>query len=86
MAEEIKKEKTEEELKRKHDRDIHARYYEKLKDIKVRIPLEYFDKVKACADAKNISVNALIISLLEKEIDEKILTIREKNKLENDNK
>lgn len=57
-------------------------YMEKLQDIKVRVPKEYYDKIKVCADRKNLSINKLVISLLENEIGEKILSIREKKKLE----
>lgn len=59
-------------------------YMEKLQDIKVRVPKEYFDKIKNHAESKNLSINKLVISLLEKEIGEEILTIREKNKLKKD--
>ena len=57
-------------------------YMEKLQDIKVRVPKEYYDKIKSYAESKGLSINKLVISLLEKEIGEKILSIREKNKLE----
>lgn len=57
-------------------------YMEKLQDIKIRVPKEYYDKIKSCAEAKGLSINKLVISLLEDEIGEKILSIREKNKLE----
>ena len=52
-------------------------YMEKLQDIKVRVPKEYYNKIKLCAEEKEMSINKLIISLLEKEIGEKIITIRE---------
>lgn len=52
-------------------------YMEKLQDIKVRVPKEYYNKIKLCAEEKEMSINKLIISLLEKEIGEKIVTIRE---------
>ena len=57
-------------------------YMEKLQDIKVRIPKEYYDKIKSYAVSKGLSINKLIISLLENEIGEKILSIREKNRIE----
>ena len=53
-------------------------------DIKVRVPKKYYDKIKSCAVSKGLSINKLVISLLENEIGEKILSIREKNKLEKD--
>ena len=63
-------------------KDSQDAYMEKLQDIKVRIPKEYYDKIKECADKKGLSINKLVISLLENEIGERILSIREKNKLE----
>jgi hypothetical protein len=57
-------------------------YMEKMQDIKVRVPKEYYDKIKLCAENKGTSINKLVISLLEGEIGEKILSIRERNKLE----
>ena len=62
-------------------KDSQDAYMEKLQDIKVRVPKEYYDKIKECAESKGMSINKLVISLLEKEIVEKILSIREKNKL-----
>lgn len=53
---------------------------EKLQDIKVRVPKEYYDKIKSCAESKGLSINKLVISLLENEIGEK-LSIREKTNL-----
>lgn len=63
-------------------KDSQDAYMEKLQDIKVRVPVEYYDKIKACANEKGLSINKLVISLLENEIGEKILSIREKNKIE----
>ena len=63
-------------------KDSQDAYMEKLQDIKVRVPKEYYDKIKSYAESKDLSINKLVISLLEKEIGEKILSIREKNKLE----
>lgn len=57
-------------------------YMKKVKDIKLRVPEEYLEKIQNHAKKKGLSVNKLIISLLEEEIGEKIVTIREKNKLE----
>ena len=62
-------------------KDSQDAYMEKLQDIKVRVPKEYYDKIKECAESKGMSINKLVISLLEKKIGEKILSIREKNKL-----
>ncbi len=63
-------------------KDSQDAYMEKLQDIKVRVPKEYYDKIKACAEGKGLSINKLVISLLEEEIGERILSIREKNKME----
>lgn len=65
-------------------KDSQDAYMEKIQDIKVRVPKEYYDKIKSCAESKGLSINKLVISLLENEIGEKILSIREKNKLEKD--
>lgn len=65
-------------------KDSQDTYMEKIQDIKVRVPKEYYDKIKFCAEAKGLSINKLVISLLENEIGEKILSIREKNKIEKD--
>ena len=65
-------------------KDSQDAYMEKLQDIKVRVPKEYYDKIKSYAESKGLSINKLVISLLENEIGEKILSIREKNKLEKD--
>lgn len=63
-------------------KDSQDAYMEKLQDIKVRVPKEYYDKIKSRAEKKGISINKLVISLLEDEIGERILSIREKNKIE----
>ena len=63
-------------------KDSQDAYMEKLQDIKVRVPKEYYDKIKSYADSKGLSINKLVISLLEKELGERIITIREQNKLE----
>ncbi len=62
-------------------KDSQDAYMEKIQDIKVRVPKEYFDKIKTHATSKGLSINKLVISLLEKEIGERILSIMEKNKL-----
>lgn len=67
-------------------KDSQDAYMEKLQDIKVRVPKEYYDKIKDCAESKGLSINKLVISLLEEEIGEKILSIREQNKMKNGNK
>ncbi len=64
-----------EDSKQKDSQDA---YMEKLQDIEIRVPKEYYDKIKSCAESKGLSINKLVISLLEKEIDKKILSIRKK--------
>ena len=65
-------------------KDNQDAFMEKLKDIKVRVSKEYYDKIKSCAESKGLSINKLVIPLLEEEIGERILSIREKNKMENE--
>ena len=67
-------------------KDSQDAYMEKLQDIKVRVPKEYYDKIKSCAEAKGLSINKLVILLLEGEIGEKILSIREKNRMDKESK
>lgn len=57
-------------------------YMEKLQDIKVRVPKQYFDVIKEYAESKGTSINKLIISLLEKEIGTEFISIREQNKID----
>jgi hypothetical protein len=52
----------------------------KIKDIKLRVPEEYLEPIKEYAKSKGMSVNQLVISLLEKEMGIDIVTIREQNK------
>lgn len=61
------------------------KYMKKIKDIKLRVPEEYLDPIKQHAKAKGMSVNQLIISLLEKDMGIDIVTIREQNKQNKEN-
>lgn len=56
--------------RQKESQDI---YMEKLQDIKVRVPKEYYDKIKSHVEAKSLSINKLVISLLEQELGGKNL-------------
>ena len=56
------------------------KYMEKIKDIKLRVPEEYLEPIKQHAKSKGMSVNQLIISLLEKDMGISIMSIREQNK------
>lgn len=47
-----------------------AKYREKLDDIKVRVPKGKREVYKAYAESKGKSLNALIIELLEKDMQE----------------
>ena len=53
---------------------------QKIKDIKLRVPEEYLEPIKEHAKSKGMSVNQLVISLLEKDMGMDIVTIREQNK------
>lgn len=68
-------------------KDSLKEYMKKIKDIKLRVPEEYLQPIKDHAKSKGMSVNQLIISLLEKDMGMDILTVREQNKQnkENDN-
>jgi predicted DNA binding CopG/RHH family protein len=61
-------------------KDSLKEYMKKIKDIKLRVPEEYLEPIKSYAKSKGMSVNQLIISLLEKEMGIDIVTIREQNK------
>lgn len=55
-------------------------YMKKIKDIKLRVPEEYLQLIKKHAEKKGMSINQLVISLLEKDMEIEIVTIREQNK------
>ena len=61
-------------------KDSLKKYMEKIKDIKLRVPEEYLEPIKAHAKSKGMSVNQLVISLLEKDMGVDIMTVREQNK------
>jgi predicted DNA binding CopG/RHH family protein len=61
-------------------KDSLKEYMKKIKDIKLRVPEEYLEPIKEYAKSKGMSVNQLVISLLEKEMGIDIVTIREQNK------
>lgn len=61
-------------------KDSLKEYMKKIKDIKLRVPEEYLEPIKEHAKKKGMSVNQLIISLLEKDMEMDIVTIREQNK------
>ena len=55
----------------------------KIKDIKLRVPEEYLQPIKDHAKSKGMSMNQLVISLLEKDMGIDIVTVREQNKQNN---
>lgn len=61
-------------------KDSLKKYMEKIKDIKLRVPEEYLEPIKQHAKSKGMSVNQLIISLLERDMGISIMSIREQNK------
>ena len=66
-------------------KDSLKEYMKKIKDIKLRVPEEYLQPIKDHAKSKGVSVNQLIISLLEKDMGMDILTVREQNKQNKEN-
>ena len=66
-------------------KDSLKEYMKKIKDIKLRVPEEYLQPIKDHAKSKGMSVNQLIISLLEKDMGMDILTVREQNKQNKEN-
>lgn len=58
--------------------------WKKIKDIKLRVPEEYLEPIKEHAKKKGMSINQLVISLLEKDMGIEIVTIREQNKQSKD--
>lgn len=65
-------------------KDSLKEYMKKIKDIKLRVPEEYLEPIKNHAKQKGMSVNQLVISLLEKDMGIEIVTIREQNKQSKD--
>ena len=74
-------ERTPEQQKKKKSQDA---YMSKLKDIKIRVPLDYFDIIKKHVEKidKKMSVHKWILSLIENDIKEPIVSIREQNKMQ----
>lgn len=67
-------------------KDSLKKYMKKIKDIKLRVPEEYLQSIQEHAKSKGMSVNQLVISLLEKDMGIDIVTIREQNKQNKENK
>lgn len=65
-------------------KDSLKEYMKKIKDIKLRVPEEYLKPIQEHAKKKRMSVNQLVISLLEKDMGIEIVTIREQNKQNKD--
>lgn len=66
-------------------KDSLKEYMKKIKDIKLRVPEEYLQPIKDHAKSKGMSVNQLVISLLEKDMGIDIVTVREQNKQNKEN-
>lgn len=66
-------------------KDSLKEYMKKIKDIKLRVPEEYLQPIKEHAKAKGMSVNQLVISLLEKDMGIEIVTVGEQNKQNKEN-
>ena len=66
-------------------KDSLKEYMKKIKDIKLRVPEEYLQPIKEHAKTKGMSVNQLVISLLEKDMGIEIVTVREQNEQNKEN-
>ena len=66
-------------------KDSLKEYMKKIKDIKLRVPEEYLQPIKDHAKGKGMSVNQLVISLLEKDMGIEIVTVREQNEQNKEN-
>ena len=66
-------------------KDSLKEYMKKIKDIKLRVQEEYLQLIKDHAKSKGMSVNQLVISLLEKDMGIDIVTVREQNKQNKEN-
>lgn len=66
-------------------KDSLKKYMKKIKDIKLRVPEEYLQPIKDHAESKGMSINQLVISLLEKDMGIDIVTIREQNRQNKEN-
>ncbi len=62
-------------------KDSLKEYMKKIKDIKLRVPEEYLQPIKDHAKSKGMSMNQLVISLLEKDMGIDIVTVREKTSI-----
>ena len=66
------------------------KYESKVKEIKIRVPNAYYEKIEQSMAEYNAnhkgnefsSVNKYVLDILEKAIDEPMITIREQNKLD----
>ena len=66
-------------------KDSLKEYMKKIKDRKLRVQEEYLQLIKDHAKSKGMSVNQLVISLLEKDMGIDIVTVREQNKQNKEN-
>ncbi len=59
-------------------KDSLKEYMRKIKDIKLRVPGEYLQTIKVHAKSKGMSMNQLVILLLEKDMGIDIVTVGNK--------
>lgn len=50
-----------------------AKHHQKLDDIKIRVPKGTREKYKAHAESKGYSLNALVVKLIEKDMNEGVI-------------
>ena len=70
--------------------EAQKRYENKVKEIKIRVPNAYFEKIMLSMEKYNAShkgdefssINKYVLAILEKAIDEPMVSIREQNRLE----
>lgn len=75
--------------------EAQKKYEEKVREIKIRVPNAYYEKIEQKMNdynAKEIdekkhfrSINKYVLSILEKAIDEPMISIREQNRLDKAN-
>lgn len=70
--------------------EAQKKYESKVKEIKIRVPNAYYEKIEQNMAEYNInnkgkeftSINKYVLAILEKAIDEPMISIREQNKKE----
>ena len=70
--------------------EAQKKYESKVKEIKIRVPNAYYEKIEQSMAEYNennkgrefTSINKYVLAILEKAIDEPMISIREQNRLE----